>query len=151
VRLFKGIRSWGVVSVMFASNHMCAANCDFDPRFVKRAIEPRAPRLQCPPRECGTYPVPADHLDAFHMFKNSVLTLAALLILAAAAARADTLSAIKKRGYLACGSNPGRAGFGLPDGQGHWTGLDADFCRALAAAIFDDAGKVKFVPLTAKD
>ena len=42
-------------------------------------------------------------------------------------------------------------GFGLPDAQGNWTGLDVDFCRALAAAIFNDPTKVKFVALTAKD
>ena len=39
----------------------------------------------------------------------------------------------------------------MPDPQGNWTGFDVDFCRAIAAAIFNDAGKVKFVPLTAKD
>ncbi len=41
------------------------------------------------------------------------------------------------------------AGFGLPDPQGNWTGFDVDFCRAIAAAIFNDPTKVKFVPLTA--
>jgi general L-amino acid transport system substrate-binding protein len=85
------------------------------------------------------------------MLKRAVLALAAILVLAVTAARADTLHEVKKRGYLACGSILGRAGFGLPDGHGHWAGLDIDFCRALAAAIFDDAGKVKFVTLTAKD
>ncbi len=39
----------------------------------------------------------------------------------------------------------------MPDAQGNWTGLDVDFCRAIAAAIFDDPTKVKFVPLSAKD
>ena len=43
------------------------------------------------------------------------------------------------------------AGFGLPDAQGKWTGLDVDVCRAIAAAIFNDPTKVKFVPLSAKD
>jgi general L-amino acid transport system substrate-binding protein len=43
------------------------------------------------------------------------------------------------------------AGFGIPDAQGNWTGLDVDVCRAIAAAIFNDPAKVKFVPLTAKD
>ena len=42
-------------------------------------------------------------------------------------------------------------GFGLPDAQGNWTGFDVEFCRALAAAIFNDPSKVKFAPLTAKD
>src|ERR1700731_4561369 len=85
------------------------------------------------------------------MLKKPVLLLAAVLVIAATAARAGTLDQIKKRGFLTCGSNPGRAGLSLPDGHGHWAGLDIDFCRALAAAIFGNAGKVKFVPLTAKD
>jgi general L-amino acid transport system substrate-binding protein len=58
---------------------------------------------------------------------------------------------VKQRGILNCGANGTLAGFGLPDAQGNWTGLDVEFCRAVAAAIFDDATRVKFVPLTAKD
>jgi general L-amino acid transport system substrate-binding protein len=79
------------------------------------------------------------------------IALAAALGLATSAASAQTLNTIKQRGAVNCGSNGTLAGFGLPDAQGRWTGLDVDFCRALAAAIFNDAGKVKFVPLTAKD
>jgi general L-amino acid transport system substrate-binding protein len=71
--------------------------------------------------------------------------------LAMSAAHAQTLSAVKDRGQLVCGANGTLAGFGLPDPQGNWTGFDVDFCRAIAAAIFNNAGKVKFVPLTAKD
>src|ERR1051326_4432701 len=77
--------------------------------------------------------------------------LAAVLGVAASAASAQTLNTVKQRGVLNCGSNGTLAGFGLPDSQGRWTGLDVDFCRALAAAIFNDPTKVKFVPLTAKD
>jgi general L-amino acid transport system substrate-binding protein len=77
--------------------------------------------------------------------------LAAILGIAASAASAQTLNTVKQRGVLNCGSNGTLAGFGLPDSQGRWTGLDVDFCKALAAAIFNDATKVKFVPLTAKD
>ncbi len=76
---------------------------------------------------------------------------AAALAVAASAATAQTLNTVKTRGAVNCGSNPGLAGFGLPDAQGNWTGFDVEFCRALAAAIFDDPKKVKFVPLTAKD
>jgi len=79
------------------------------------------------------------------------VALAAVLGLAASAASAQTLNTVKSRGVLNCGSNGTLAGFGLPDAQGRWTGLDVDFCRALAAAIFNDPSKVKFVPLTAKD
>jgi general L-amino acid transport system substrate-binding protein len=76
---------------------------------------------------------------------------AAAFALAALPADAQTLATVKARGTLNCGSNPGLAGFGLPDAQGNWTGFDVDYCRAVAAAIFDDPKKVKFVPLTAKD
>src|SRR5215813_5054919 len=81
----------------------------------------------------------------------TTLALAAALAVTATAASAQTLNTIKTRGTLNCGANGTLGGFGLPDAQGNWTGLDVDFCRALAAAIFNDASKVKFVPLTAKD
>jgi general L-amino acid transport system substrate-binding protein len=79
------------------------------------------------------------------------IVCAAALGFAASSAGAQTLTTVKTRGALNCGSNPGLAGFGLPDAQGNWTGLDVDVCRAITAAIFDDPTKVKFVPLTAKD
>jgi general L-amino acid transport system substrate-binding protein len=84
------------------------------------------------------------------MLKKIVIAFAVLFAVASGVA-ADTLSEVKKRGFLVCGSNPGLAGFGLPDGHGQWAGFDVDFCRAIAAAIFSDAGKVKFVPLAPKD
>jgi general L-amino acid transport system substrate-binding protein len=62
-----------------------------------------------------------------------------------------TLAQVKSRNILNCGSNTGLAGFGLPDAQGNWVGLDVDFCRAISAAIFNDPAKVKFIPLSAKD
>lgn len=52
------------------------------------------------------------------------------LLVAAQGASAQTLKAVKDRGMLNCGSNGTLAGFGLPDAQGNWTGLDVDFCRA---------------------
>src|SRR6266849_1711506 len=79
----------------------------------------------------------------------SILVLA--LAFAAQSVSAQTLKSVKDRGMLNCGSNGTLAGFGLPDAQGKWTGLDVDFCRAIAAAIFNDVSKVKFVPLSAKD
>jgi general L-amino acid transport system substrate-binding protein len=60
------------------------------------------------------------------------------------------LDAIKARGSLICGVATGVAGFASADSQGKWTGLDVDTCRAIAAAIFGDADKVKFVPTTAQ-
>jgi general L-amino acid transport system substrate-binding protein len=76
--------------------------------------------------------------------------LTASLIATGASAQA-TLNSVKQKGFVQCGSNPGLAGFGVPDAQGNWTGFDVDFCRAMAAAIFDDPTKVRFIPLTAKD
>src|SRR5262245_2310298 len=77
--------------------------------------------------------------------------LAAIFGAAASSASAQVLNTIKQRGVLNCGSNGTLAGFGLPDSQGRWTGLDVDLCKAIAAAIFNDPNKVKFVPLTARD
>jgi general L-amino acid transport system substrate-binding protein len=61
-----------------------------------------------------------------------------------------TLDAIKARGQVVCGVNVGLAGFSQADSQGNWSGLDADTCKAVAAAVLGDAGKVKYVPLTAQ-
>src|SRR5207342_2076786 len=83
--------------------------------------------------------------------KRFTTVLALLLAVAAQSASAQTLKAVKDRGMLNCGANGTLAGFGLPDAQGKWTGLDVDFCRAIAAAVLNDADKVKFVPLSAKD
>ncbi len=69
----------------------------------------------------------------------------------ACGAEAGTLDTIKARGALICGTNPGLPGFGLPDDKGVYQGLDVDECRALAAAIFDDPDKIKFLPINAKD
>ena len=81
----------------------------------------------------------------------TMFALAAAVGWAGSTASAQTLNTVKARGILNCGANGTLAGFGLPDAQGNWTGLDVDLCRAVAAAIFNDATKVKFVPLSAKD
>jgi len=61
------------------------------------------------------------------------------------------LDSIKSRGALICGvPGGGIAGFGVADSQGKWTGLDIDVCRAVAATIFGDSEKVKYVPLTSQ-
>ncbi|NPU12858.1 amino acid ABC transporter substrate-binding protein [Bradyrhizobium sp. 83002] len=79
------------------------------------------------------------------------LTLALAPVLASVGAQAETLKTVKDRGMLACGVSQGLPGFSSPDDKGNWTGLDVDVCRAIAAAIFNDPTKVKFVPLSAKD
>ena len=80
------------------------------------------------------------------------LLLATLLLLAGLplinTARAATLDDVRARGVLVCGVNTGVAGFSAPDSQGNYTGLDVDYCRALAAAVFGDPAKVRFLPTT---
>ncbi|MDE2503262.1 MAG: amino acid ABC transporter substrate-binding protein [Burkholderiales bacterium] len=86
------------------------------------------------------------------MRKNSIriAAVAALALSAALPAYAGkTLDAIKQRGELNCGVNPSLPGFAVADSQGHWSGLDVDVCRAIAAAILGDANKVKWVPIEA--
>jgi general L-amino acid transport system substrate-binding protein len=62
-----------------------------------------------------------------------------------------TLDAIKQRGALRCAVNTGLLGFSAPDATGKWSGIDADFCRAVATAILGDPNKVQFVPTTAQN
>jgi general L-amino acid transport system substrate-binding protein len=86
--------------------------------------------------------------------KNTLMSLAlgaGLSLAAVTAAQAGTLDDVKAKGFIQCGSNPSLIGFGFPDDQNNWTGFDVDFCRALAAAIFNDPTKVKFTPLSAKE
>lgn len=85
--------------------------------------------------------------------KNTIIGVlgAAAMGMAVSAASADTLDDVKAKGFIQCGVNSGLAGFSAPDDKGEWTGLDVDFCRAVAAAVFGDGTKVKFTPLSAKD
>jgi general L-amino acid transport system substrate-binding protein len=62
-----------------------------------------------------------------------------------------TFDAVRARGTLICGVNQGVAGFSAPDSRGEYRGLDADFCRALAAAVFGDPSKVRFVPTSSQN
>lgn len=69
----------------------------------------------------------------------------------AGGASAATLQDVKNKGFVQCGVSQGLPGFSNPDDKGAWTGLDVDVCRAVAAAIFNDASKVRYTPLSAKD
>lgn len=87
----------------------------------------------------------------------SIKTTLAPIALALAAATLSmpahagkTLDAVKARGQLTCGVNTSAPGFSAADSQGKWTGLDVDFCRAVAAVVLGDASKVKFVPLNSQ-
>ena len=82
--------------------------------------------------------------------KVCVVAVAVLVLVTASLAMAgETLDTVKKRGYIIAGVNGGVFGFSMPDDKGVWKGLDVDTARAIATAVFGDADKVKFVPLTA--
>ena len=72
-------------------------------------------------------------------------------LLTASFASAGTLDTVKQRGSVACGVSTGLPGFSEQDGRGAWSGFDVDFCRALAAAIFNDPTKVTYAPLNAAE
>lgn len=63
---------------------------------------------------------------------------------------AGTLDDVKAKGFIQAGVNGDLFGFGKPDEKGVWKGLDVDTARAIAVAVFGDADKVKYTPLTAK-
>ena len=74
-----------------------------------------------------------------------------LLVVVAEGAHAGvTADSALKKGFLRCGVNTGLAGFSQPDSHGEWRGIDVDLCRAAAAALFGDARKIRFTPLTAQ-
>ncbi|HYX01116.1 MAG TPA: amino acid ABC transporter substrate-binding protein [Reyranella sp.] len=74
----------------------------------------------------------------------------AAIFLSTGAMAGKDLDAVNARGSLICGVGLGTAGFMIADSQGKWRGLSVDVCRAVAAAIFGDAEKVKYVPLTSQ-
>ena len=88
------------------------------------------------------------------LLRNGLVSLTLTFFFAAvlaAAASAQTLKEVKARGHVTCGVSQGLPGFSEKDAKGGWAGLDVDFCRALAAAIFNDTTKVAFVPLSAEE
>lgn len=79
-----------------------------------------------------------------------VPTMVAAICLSAGVAMAGTLDDVKAKGFIQAGVNGDLFGFGKPDEKGVWKGLDVDTARAISAAVFGDADKVKYTPLTAK-
>ena len=80
----------------------------------------------------------------------TVLVMILSLLTAGFAFAGKDLDAVKKKGFIQAGVNGGVFGFGMPDEKGVWKGLDVDTAKAVAAAIFGDASKVKYTPLTAQ-
>jgi general L-amino acid transport system substrate-binding protein len=87
--------------------------------------------------------------DKMKVQKFWLWVFVAAMVLGAGIAKAGTLDDVKAKGFVQVGVNGQLAGFGIPDEKGEWKGLDVDTGRAIAAAVFGDAKKIKFVPLTA--
>ena len=90
-------------------------------------------------------------LKKFSIFLASIALLIGLQSEAFAAKKSRTLSKTIKQDYVKCGVSQGLPGFSNADAAGNWSGIDVDVCRAVAAAVLGDSGKVKFSPLTAKE
>ena len=81
----------------------------------------------------------------------ALATAAIVLSVSGFAHAGATLDGVKKKGFVQCGVSDGLPGFSVPDKDGKILGIDADICRAVAAAVFGDATKVKFSQLNAKE
>ena len=87
-----------------------------------------------------------------YVARGALWAVAALAAMSGAvSAQQKTLDAVKQRGQLVCGVNVGLPGFSAADDKGVWTGLDVDYCKAIAAAVLGDAGKVRYVATTTKE
>ncbi len=82
--------------------------------------------------------------------KLCVVVVLVMVMATAGMAVAGTLADVRAKGFIQAGVNGDLFGFGKPDEKGVWRGLDVDTARAIAAAVFGDANKVKYTPLTAK-
>ncbi|WP_020561080.1 amino acid ABC transporter substrate-binding protein [Thiofilum flexile] len=89
------------------------------------------------------------------MKTTKLLAIASTVVVAvsmmASAHAGGTLDGVKKKGFIQCGINSGVPGFSIANDKGEWSGLDVDFCKAVAAAVFGDTTKVKYTSLTAKE
>jgi general L-amino acid transport system substrate-binding protein len=84
-------------------------------------------------------------------FISFVAAAAAAFLWAGPSLAQTTLDKVRARGSVACGVNQSLPGFAFPVAAGRFVGVNADFCRALAAAIFDDPEKVTYVPVPIAD
>ncbi len=84
------------------------------------------------------------------LLKVCLVVMLSVVMATAGMAVAGTLDNVRAKGFIQAGVNGEVFGFGKPDEKGVWRGLDVDTARAIAAAVFGDANKVKYTPLTAK-
>ena len=85
------------------------------------------------------------------MTKPLFAIVVALAALASTGAHADRLDDVKARGFVQCGVTEGVPGFSELNTDNDWAGIEVDFCRAIASAIFNDPKAVRFTPLTVAD
>ncbi len=84
------------------------------------------------------------------LLKVCLVVMLSVVMATAGMAGAGALDNVRAKGFIQAGVNGEVFGFGKPDEKGVWRGLDVDTARAIAAAVFGDADKVKYTPLTAK-
>lgn len=84
------------------------------------------------------------------MKKLSLIVAGVAALTVTSVAQAGTLEDVRAKGFIQCGVSQGLPGFSNPDDDGKWTGFDVDMCRAVSAAVFGDADKVKYTPLSSK-
>jgi len=94
-------------------------------------------------------PAPTTHSIIRKLLLGICTAVAAMGSLPAAVSAGDTLARVRSAGVVRCGVNQELAGFAVKDEQGRWSGMDVDFCRAVAAAVAGDADKAVFTPLIA--
>jgi general L-amino acid transport system substrate-binding protein len=85
------------------------------------------------------------------LINSSIIISFLLLAGMATGAHASSLESVKKHGAVRCGVDGDLPGFSARDANGNWKGMDVDMCRAVAAAVFGDAGKVELIPVSADD
>ena len=85
-----------------------------------------------------------------HLGRIATAAALAVVALGTQVTAQTTRDAVRSKGFVQCGTNTGLAGFGAPDSQGVWKGIDVDVCRAVAAAVLGDASKVRYTGLTAQ-
>jgi general L-amino acid transport system substrate-binding protein len=116
----------------------------FDPRWLWRVLPHVTVSACCTPMR------PRGNDQETAMTKLHIVAIVvSMAAFAAPVSAGPTLDAVKQRGEITCGVNTGISGFSAPDSRGEWKGIDVDVCRAVAAALFGNASKVKFVGLTA--
>src|ERR1043165_6956303 len=113
--------------------------------MCKRRLRPREARDPTDARKSRRNKLTSGKDDTqMNHVKTLVAGVALIAGLSTAAQAASTLEGVKAAGKVKCGVTTGLAGFGAPNDQGVWAGLDIDLCKAVAAAVLGDPSKVEY-------